>query len=184
MADMAISGVASGIDWNSMVEQMLEKARQPAYIVAEKRDKLERTKTLWEELQVSLQALQSALSPLKLASTFKAKQVEIERLDSNASYKSVLTAVVNADAAINVYDLQVLKLAKGQVNRTNQVSGTLQGAGIMTSGTSSYFYVSAGGKKIRIDVNSSDSLQNVADRINTQLTTQVPPVEVTAAVVD
>ncbi|MDR3230454.1 MAG: hypothetical protein LBT65_03365, partial [Synergistaceae bacterium] len=184
MADMAISGIASGIDWNSMVEQMLEKARKPAYIVAEKRDNLERKRSYWEEFQVSLQALQSALSPLKLASNFRAKMVEFERIDSNASYKSVLTAVVNSDAEINVYDVYVDWIAKSQVNRSNQFTSTTVGSLWGTGVTSSYFYINAGSKKIRIDVNSSDSLQNIADRINTQLKTQSPPIGVTASVVD
>ena len=172
---MSITGVVSGIDWDSMVTELIENAQKPALVVLEKRDKLELKKTLWEELQVSFQSLQSALSSLKLASTFTAKDIEIERIDRNTSYKGVLTATVNADAAINVYDLEVLNLATKQIMRSDTFT---------TVGSDTYFYVNAGGQNVRIDVASSDTPESLVDKINTQLKTQVPPVAVTAAVVD
>ncbi|MDR1377025.1 MAG: hypothetical protein LBJ22_05905, partial [Synergistaceae bacterium] len=182
MADMSISGIASGIDWDSMVTKMLENAKKPAYVILDKRDKLELKKGLWEELRVSMQALQSSLSPLKLASTFKAKQVEIERIDRNTSYKGVLTATVNADAEINAYDLEVLKLAQGQVNRSKSFSSATSQFGSIFGSSSSYFYVNAGGHKVRIDVASTDTLNSLAEKINTKLKAQIPPVGVTATV--
>jgi flagellar capping protein FliD len=179
---MSVTGVVSGIDWDSMVSELIEKASQPAYVALEKRDRLELKKTLWEELQVSMQALQSTLSSLKLSSTFKAKEVEIERIDRNTSYKGVLTATVNADAAIDLHELEVLQLAKAQINRSNQISGTLSSA--LGSGKNSYFYVNAGGQKIQIGVSSTDTLESLAEKINTQLKTQSSAVGVTASVVD
>jgi flagellar capping protein FliD len=172
---MSITGIVSGIDWDSMVTQLIENAQKPALVQLEKRDKLELKKTLWEEIQVGLQALQSSLSSLKLASTFTAKEVEIERIDRNTSYKGVLTATVNADAEINVHDLEVVQLAAKQVTRSNMFT---------TAGTNGYFYVSAGGQKVRIDVASTDTPESLAEKINTQLKTQDLPVAVTAAVVD
>lgn len=189
MADMSISGIASGIDWESMAEKLLEKAKAPAYAVLDKRDKLESKKSYYEEFRVALQNLQTTLSPLKLASTFKAKTIEIDRLDSSASYKSVLTATVNADAVIDVHDLEVLKLAKGQTQRSNQLSGG-QLSSVFTSANglngvnNSYFYINAGGKKIRIAVSSQDTLDSLAKRINAELKNQTSAVGVTASVVD
>jgi flagellar capping protein FliD len=179
---MSISGIVSGIDWNSMVSELLEQAKKPAYVMLDKRDRLERKKSLFDEFLVSLRSLQSTLSPLKLAATFKTKQVEINRIDSGASYKGVLNATVNSDAAINTYDMEVLQIAKSQVNRSKQSTGSLSNQGITAS--NSYFYVSAGGQKVRIDADPSDSLSTLADKINTTLKTQSPPVQATATVVD
>jgi flagellar capping protein FliD len=167
-----------------MVTQLLENAKKPAYVMLDKQEKLEQKKTYWEELQVAFQNLQSSLSPLKLASTFKAKQVEISRVDRNTSYKGVLNATVNADAAIDVYDLQVLQLAKSQINRSKQLSGTL--GNIFGSGSlsNSYFYVNMGGQKVQIEVRSTDTLATLAERINTQMKTRSSPVAMTATVVD
>jgi flagellar capping protein FliD len=186
MADMTVSGVASGIDWNSMIDAIIKKARKPAEVQLVKRDNLELKKSLWEEFQVSLQALQRTLSPLKLPSTLKAKTVDISRLDSNLSYKNVLNASVNADAEINVHNIEVLQIAKAQINRSGQFSSatsSLSSLGL-TIPTNSYINVNAGGQKIRVNVASSDSLTQIAKNINTELKTRVPPIAVTASVVD
>jgi flagellar capping protein FliD len=181
---MSISGIASGIEWDKMVEELLEQARKPAYVMVDKRDRLERKKTSYEEFLVSLRNLQSTLTPLKLAATYKAKAVEISRVDSNGSYKSVLNATVNSDAEINVHDLQVLQLAGSQVKRSNQIGGVaLSTLGSITA-SNSHFYVSAGGQNVRIDADPAGTLFDLADKINTTLKTQNPPVQVTASVVD
>lgn len=186
MADMSISGIASGVDWDGMMAKILERAKKPAYVMLEKRDTLERKKSLFEEFRIALQKLNSTLSPLKLPSTYKAKGLEIERTDRSGSHKGVLTATVNADAAVNVYDLEVLKLAKSQVQRSNAFTGNLGGAftGPLSGLSQSAFWVHIGGKKLRIEVNAADTLESLAKRINTALKTQRPPMGVTASVVD
>ena len=187
MADMSISGIASGVDWDGMMAKILERSKKPAYVMLEKRDKLERKKSLFEEFRIALQKLNSSLSPLKRPSTYKAKEVKIERLDRSGSYKGVLTATVNADAAVNVHDLQVVKLAKSQVQRSNAFGGTLDGAfssGPLNGQSQSAFWIAMGGKRLRIEVNSTDTLESVAKRINTTLKTQRPPLGMTASVVD
>ncbi|MDR1741022.1 MAG: flagellar filament capping protein FliD [Synergistaceae bacterium] len=175
----AINGVVSGIDWDSLRESILETMRTPAYVQVEKRTKLENTKLLWEEYLVSLQSLQSSLSPLKLASTFKAKSVEVERLDSNASAKGVLTAVANADAVINTHDIEVKNLATGQIIRSNDVTrnATLGTLGLTADEDMS---IIAGGQKITVTAETTDTIQSLADKISTALKTSVPPVNVTA----
>lgn len=186
MADMSISGIASGVDWDGMMAKILERAKKPAYVMLEKRDTLERKKSLFEEFRIALQKLNSTLSPLKLPSTYKAKGIEIERTDRSGSHKGVLTATVNADAAVNVYDLEVLKLAKSQVQRSNAFTGNLGGAftGPLSGLSQSAFWVHIGGRKLRIEVNAADTLESLAKRINTALKTQRPPMGVTASVVD
>ena len=81
MADMSVSGIASGINWDEMIAKILDKAKKPALVMVEKRDKLTRKQEYFEEFQIALQKLNSALSPLKLPSTYKAKGLEIERGD-------------------------------------------------------------------------------------------------------
>ena len=81
MAGMSISGVVSGIDWESMIDSIIENASQPAMVQVNKRTNLTNKKSLFEELKVSMQGFQSSISPLKLPSTYKAKELEIERLD-------------------------------------------------------------------------------------------------------
>lgn len=186
MADMSVSGIASGINWDEMITKILNKAKKPALVMVEKRDTLSRKKEYFEEFKIALQKLNSTLSPLKLPSTYKAKGIEIERIDKSGSYKGVLTATVNADAEVNVHDLEVLKLAKSQVQRSNAFSDKLSGAftGALSGASEAHFWISIGGRRLRIKVHSDDTLESLAKRINTTLKTQKPPFGVTASVVD
>lgn len=186
MADMSVSGIASGINWDEMITKILNKAKKPALVMVEKRDKLTRKKEYFEEFKIALQKLNSTLSSLKLASTYKAKGIEIERIDKSGSYKGVLTATVNSDAEVNVHDLEVLKLAKSQVQRSNAFSDKISGAftGALSGASEAHFWISIGGRRLRIEVHSNDTLESLAKRINTTLKTQKPPFGVTASVVD
>ena len=183
MASMSVSGVVSGMDWDSMIDEIITNAAKPAQVKVARKTNLTNKKSLFEEMKVTMNSLQSSLSPLKLPSTYKAKEINIERLDSNSSYKGVLTATVNADAEVNVWDVKVNQLATAQVNRSKQItSSTL--ASTLNGITSSTFYVNMGGQKVGIEVNATDSLQALKSRINNTLKTLDNPLAVTASVVD
>ncbi|MBR2207407.1 MAG: flagellar filament capping protein FliD [Synergistaceae bacterium] len=180
---MSVSGVVSGMDWESMIDTIIEKAAKPAQVQVNKRTNLQNKKSLFEEMKVTMNSIQSSLSPLKLPSTYKAKDIEIERIDSTGSYKGVLTATVNADAEVNVYDLEVKQLARAQTNRSSQITAsTLKST--LGSLEASKLYINAGNQKIGIDVYNNDSLESLKSRINTTLKTLSIPVGVTASVVD
>lgn len=183
MASMSVSGVVSGMDWDSMIDEIITNAAKPAQVKVARKTNLTNKKSLFEEMKVTMNSLQSSLSPLKLPSTYKAKEINIERIDTSGSYKGVLTATVNADAEVNVWDVKVNKLATAQINRSKQItSSTL--ASTLNGLTSSTFYVNMGGQKVGIEVNATDSLQALKSRINNTLKTLSNPLAVTASVVD
>ncbi len=187
MASMSISGVVSGMDWESMIDEIITAAAKPAQVQVSKRTNLQNKKTLFEEMKVMVQSIQTSMTSLKLPSTYKAKAVDIERTDSSGSYKGVLTATVNADAEVNVHDIEVKQLATAQTNRSNQITAssiasTLSGGGITSS--SSTMYITAGGQRIGVDVYSTDSLQSLKSRINNTVKTLASPLDITASVVD
>ena len=156
MATMSVSGVVSGMDWDSMIDEIITNAAKPAQVKVNKKTNLTNKKSLFEEMKVTMNSLQSSLSPLKLPSTYKAKTIDIERIDTSGSYKGVLTATVNADAEVNVWDVKVNKLATAQINRSKQItSSTL--ASTLNGLSSSTFYVNMGGQKVAIDVNATPS---------------------------
>ena len=183
MASMSVSGVVSGMDWDSMIDEIITNAAKPAQVKVNRKTNLTNKKSLFEEMKVTMNSLQSSLSPLKLPSTYKAKEINIERIDTSGSYKGVLTATVNADAEVNVWDVKVNSLATAQTNRSKQItSSTL--ASTLNGLSSSTFYVNMGGQKVAIEVNATDSLQTLKSRINNTLKTLDNPLAVTASVVD
>ena len=186
MASTSVTGVSSGMDWDSLITKTLEKSKKPAYVVMDKKDKLENKKSYLEELKISMQTLQSSLNPLKLSSTYSAKEIEVSRIDSNASAKGVLTASVNAEAEVGLHTIEVLRLAKSQVQRSNSLTTPFAGlfTGPLNGLSQTSFQITAEGKKFTIGVGSTDTIQSLADRINNTLKTANPPVAVTASVVD
>ena len=185
MPTMSVSGVASGMDWDSMIDEIITNAAKPAQVQVSKRTNLTNKKSLFEEMKVTMNSLQSSLTPLKLPSTYKAKQVDIERIDTNGSYKGVLTATVNADAEVNVYDLVVNQLARAQTNRSKQITASNVGSALNDQGLNKgTMYINMAGQKIGIDISSSDSLQSIKSKINNTVKTLDIPLDVTASVVD
>ena len=186
MSNMFISGIASGIDWNSMMDQIMQNARRPALVQLQRRDTLELRKSLFEEFLVSLRAFQSTLAPLRLNSTFNAKSVIVDNLSGAGSHRSVANVSVNADAAVAAHDLIVHQIARAQMNRSVEIRNTVADA--MTNALipveNTHFYVRAAGQNVRIDVRPGDSLNDLANRINTQLQRNVPPLAISALVVD
>ena len=164
MPSMSISGVVSGMDWESMIDEIITAAAKPAQVQVSKRTNLQNKKSLFEEMKVMMQSIQTSMTSLKLPSTYKAKAVDIERVDNSGSYKGVLNATVNADAAVNVYDITVQQLAAAQTNRSKQITGSTIASTLLNGGVSgkeSKMYITAGGQKIGIDVYSTDSLQSL-----------------------
>ena len=180
---MSVSGIVSGMDWESMIDELITKAAKPAQVQVSKKTNLQNKKSLFEEMKVMVQSIQSSLSPLKLPSTYKAKEVDIENISGSGSYKGILTASVNADAEVNVYDLKVHQLATAQTNRSKQINtSTIASAlGDITGGT---MYINMGGQKIGVEVSATDSLQTLKSKINTTIKTLDNPLNVTASVVD
>ncbi|MBR1672871.1 MAG: flagellar filament capping protein FliD, partial [Fretibacterium sp.] len=183
MADMTVSGIVSGMDWEGMITQLVEKAQKPAQVQMNKRTNLTNKKALFEEMQELTEKMQSSLTSLRLTSTYEAKKVDVDRLDSNASAKGVLTAKVNADAVAGVYNIEVKQLAKAQTIRSNQLTSQL-GTGALGGAETSTLWISNMGQKVGIEVNATDTLTALASRINNTIKTLDTPLNLTASVVD
>ena len=55
MPSMSISGVVSGMDWESMIDEIITAAAKPAQVQVTKRTDLKNKKTLYEEMKVMVQ---------------------------------------------------------------------------------------------------------------------------------
>ncbi|MBQ7733746.1 MAG: hypothetical protein IJT58_06985, partial [Synergistaceae bacterium] len=183
MASMSINGVVSGMDWESMIDEIITNAAKPAQVQVAKKTDLTNKKSLFEEMKVMVNSISSSMSALKLPSTYKAKEIEIENLGGTGSYKSVLTATVNADAEVNVWNVKVNQLASAQINRSKQITDSSL-ASTLSGVSGSTLYINAGGQKVGVEVKATDTLDSLKSRINTTLKTLDNPLHVTASVVD
>lgn len=99
-------GMASGLDIDQIVQQLMTVARIPL-------DRMEQQRQLWVwkkedylNINKSLDELRQTLLPLKLESTFQVRQV-------SSSNESVATATAAPGTTPGVHDLTVTQLAKG-----------------------------------------------------------------------
>ncbi|MCL2146828.1 MAG: flagellar filament capping protein FliD [Synergistaceae bacterium] len=178
-ATFSIPGVVSGIDWGAMVDEIISKSQQAYLPMVTKRDNLERKISVYEEFNQSIRALQTKLTTLKLPSIYKAKTTEIARLDSNGLPQSVLTASVTSDAKIMNYDIEVIQKATTMSRYGKSLSGS-------EVGMDSVFYINVGGKRGKITVSATDTLEDIARKINNarDITTPTVPLDVVASVVN
>lgn len=175
----SIPGVASGMDWGSMVDEIIAKSQKAYEPMLTKKDNLEKKITLYEEMNQSIRALQNKVTALKLPSLYKAKAAETARLDSNGLASAVLTANVTSEASVMNYEIEVLQKAMTMTRYGKKLTGT-------SVDKDSVFYMNVGGKRAKINVSKSDTLETIAKKINNarDMTSPTVPLDVTAMVVD
>ena len=169
MAGLQLSGLASGLDWKSLVDQLMELERAPiARIEREQLTNTQRSNAL-RDLGTKLSALQSAAATLKDQTLFSG------RTATSATTGSTWKLSPAAGATAGTYEISVSQLATRArregaaditqgIAATNDVSGvtlaTMRTAGIVTAGT---FTVNGA----QVTVATTDSLQDVFDAIGT-----------------
>ncbi len=164
-----LSGLASGFDWQSLVEQLMEVERVPI-------TRLEAEQTRNSQKVTQLGTLGSRLTTLKTAAlALRTDSLFDRRTVANASSGSTWSATAGAGVAAGAYAFDVTRLATaarregtgdrgGSLAATSDVSGltvaTLPLATPVTAGT-----FSVNGKQVTVAL--TDSLQTVFDRIST-----------------
>lgn len=167
MADFQLSGLASGFDWKSLVNQLMEVERAPiARLEKEQVANSSRTKAL-NDLGDKLSALQTASTALKDVALFSGRTAK------SGTSGSTWGVSAGAGAATGSYKIAVSQLATSTVrtgasdissglSATSDVSGltlaTLRTAVAPTAGT-----FTVNGQQVTVAL--TDSLQDVFDAI-------------------
>ncbi len=153
---ISFSGLFSGLDTESIIEQLMEIERQPIVLLEEKQTKLNYEKTALQEINTSLLALKTSIKSF-------ADGLIFENV-FNTEDEGVVSGTATAAASQAEYEIEVLNLAKGQVSATDaKAAGYTMGAGpydftITVDGTGEDFVVSLAG---------GEDLTAVAQAINT-----------------
>lgn len=102
---MRMSGLMSGMDTESIVQQLVEAKSTKVTKAKNSKTKLEWKQDIWKGLNTKLKTLQSKLNDLRFSSGYAKKTTKV----SNSSAASVLTS----DSAVNgVQQLEINQLAK------------------------------------------------------------------------
>lgn len=169
MAGLQLSGLASGFDWKSVVDQLIAIERVPQNKL--KADKSTNTNKLsaLSTLRTKLTAFQDAAKALSSTSVFGERTVALGDEDLNWS------ATASTGAAVGQYAFNVTRFATASVRQGStgvgaSISATNDVSGLLLSDMRTATPVTAGAFTVngaRVEVATTDSLQDVFDKIST-----------------
>lgn len=154
---LAIGGIASGFDTDSIVRAIMSQERQPLTKLESQKSTLKARSDAWRELNSRLYKLKDAAYNLQSFMAFRAQKVTV-------SDEEKLTATATAEALLSSYQLNVKSLAKAHSVASNVINEntTLSGGKIQ---------ITINGESKEIEINPEGStneerLTSLARQIN------------------
>lgn len=156
MGTISFSGLASGIDTQSLITQLMYLERAPERLLQTKQQKLQSQIDLYKQIKTALTEFQSSAQSIKTSPTFKGVKAEVG--DS-----SVLTASASSTAMEGVHTVEVTTLARSQ----RQVSVGYASASSLTFNTGAFTIDDGAGTVTTINIaEGQNSLNGIVAAIN------------------
>jgi flagellar hook-associated protein 2 len=150
---ITFSGLGSGLDTASLIKQLVAAERSPADAITQRQSDLNTQRSI-------VASLSSAVS--KLGTTLQGMTVPADLQPRTASASDAHVSVTaSAGAASTVHDVRVEQLARGQI--TSSDTFATMAAGVVGAGT---LTIAAAGKTASVSYSPSDSLSDIAAKIN------------------
>ncbi|MGD9570729.1 MAG: flagellar filament capping protein FliD [Thermoleophilia bacterium] len=147
---ITFSGLGSGIDTASIIQALMKIERMPI-------DRIEADKDRIKQKQGVVQEINGLLGKLKDAAAAMYAPNALQDKTASAADPTVLTASVGPQAAAGTYNVVVSALAQAHT----MASGT---SPALTAGQA--LDITVGGETASVTVNTGETLQSFADRIN------------------
>jgi flagellar hook-associated protein 2 len=173
MADpiSSISGLASGVQWRDLVEQIMDaETARKLTPVKDKATAQQKTSDAWASFAGLVTKFRDSLAGLRDGTAFGAFKVDVG--NSPTTSRSLLSASGSPSATPGAYQVEVLDLA-----RANKLSGDVVASASAALGLTGDFSVN--GKQV--SVLATDSLSKIRDKINA-LNTGTSPSGVSATI--
>ena len=172
--DLGISGLASGFDWRSLVDQLTQVERTPQTRLRTEQNAIDQRKIAFGSIATQLSVLRNRVTALKDTSLYNARSVSVS--DSALASSTAAASTAQGDFTFAVTQLATTAARVGTsdvaapLNGSSDVSGlTLSNASFATAVTAGNFTVN--GKQVTLA--TSDTLQQVFDKISTATGGQV-----------
>lgn len=153
-SSISFSGLATGIDTDSIVEQLVALESLPITRLEEKQDNL-------SSMQSRIETIASRMDALKDAAEAFSTRSDILATAATSSNTGAVTATATGGAPLGSYSIQVDHLAQAERTLSNTFSGS-DTTGLFGTGT---LEISIGGDTTTIDVEATDTLETLATKI-------------------
>lgn len=150
MATITFGGLASGMDTNSIITELMKIEHRPIDRLENDKNYLQTRLKTFSSFEDKLKALKSSFEALDTSKEFRSYSV-------NPASEEFFTVEANSTAAPGSYGIEVVNLA--QVQKDVSVGYASASDGIFTSGT-----IDINGTVINVD--AGDSLGDIVDKIN------------------
>lgn len=159
MATFSVSGLTSGIDYNTMIDQIMALERQPITRMQSQQADYNKTISVYGDLSSKLAALKTAAEGLKTATSFYART-------ASSSDATVFDATAASSAAAGNYSITVTALAQAHRVASSPVAAESSTVSLASGNFS--FHVGAAGATTTVAVDATTTLANLRDAINAQ----------------
>ncbi|HTI72805.1 MAG TPA: flagellar filament capping protein FliD [Candidatus Limnocylindria bacterium] len=166
--DLGVSGLASGLDWKTLVSQLIDVERAPEKRLQLNQQTLQQRNNAYGSIQTELSVFQNRVNSLNDTSLFDSRTVA-------SSDSTTATATTDAGAPVGAFTFNFTQLATaavqkgagnagGKLSASNNVTGvTLGSAGFSAAITAGTLTVNGQ----QVTVATTDTLQGLFDKINT-----------------
>ncbi len=137
MAGIQLTGLASGMDWKTTVDQLMKIEQIPQEALKTKQTANTKVKSAFDTLKTNLTALQTAAKALQTGLTGYPRSATVSVYDSVAkTYSPTTGASVSTDsgAALGTFEFEVKSLGRASVfsGTAGSLRGSVAGAGALT----------------------------------------------------
>jgi flagellar hook-associated protein 2 len=155
-----VGGIATGLDTNSIIDQLLALDRQPETLLTQQSTVETARQAALKSIQTSMQALQSAAQAMRAPSVWANSQTV------TSSNPTAVSAVLTGGAAAGGFSIGVQRLASA-----DQV--TQQTALAAANGDDTLHIKVGSGAVANVSISSGDTLATIASKINANASSQV-----------
>lgn len=169
----SISGLASGLDWDKMITQLVAVERRPITLLEERQTVLGQKKSAWSEVNTMLASLKTAAGSLSSLEDFDVFTPSATAIGTGTDVEDLLGYAVGSNASEGSYSITIDHLATAQKLASGSFSSSSEALGISGDLTINDHVVT---------VSATDSLSDIRTRINA-LNSGDDPADVTASII-
>ncbi|RLB44258.1 MAG: flagellar hook protein [Deltaproteobacteria bacterium] len=158
MSTQSVSGLASGLDWRSIIDDLMKIEHRPVDLVENQKSDYEKKLSEWQSFNSKLLSLKSASESLKDPEDFNLYTTSMQSTgDTSAS--SLLSATASSTASPGTYTIQISSIATAQKLSSSSFASLDNALGASYEGD-----ILING--VAIHVAATDTLTSVRDKIN------------------